>query len=352
MLPPIRRRHRLCAHKNNEGEAGMMSRFIAIGLVAACAFMAVPAGTANAQAISRQITLVVPYSAGGGTDTVARLIGNQMSRTLGQPIVIENVVGAGGTRANERVARSEPNGTTVLINHVALLAAPSLFTNLRYDTVKDFEAVGLVNNAPMLLVGRKSIPGEKPKEFVDWIKSKGSAANFAHGGVGTNSHLCGVMMGNVLGFKPTFVAYRGSNPAITDLLAGQIDLLWDQVTNALPQVEAGMLHGIAITSTERLPELKNVPTTAELGMPEINYTMWHGLYVAKGTPKEIVAVINEALRKAVADPEIVTKLKQLGSVPFPDKDMSPEAHAKLFAADLPRVAKLVESSGAKPSEAK
>jgi tripartite-type tricarboxylate transporter receptor subunit TctC len=239
----------------------------------------------------------------------------------------------------------------VLINHVALLAAPSLFTNLRYDTEKDFEPVGLVNNAPMLLVGRKSIPGQTPKDFVEWIKLRGANANFAHGGVGTNSHLCGVMMGNVLGFKPTFVAYRGSAPAITDLLAGQIDLLWDQVTNALPQVQAGMLHGVAITSTERLEELKDVPTTAELGMPEINYTMWHGLYVVKGTPKEIIAVLNDSLRKAVSDPDVVAKFKQLGTVPFPEKDQSPEAHARLFAADLPRVAKLVESSGAKPSEA-
>ncbi|HXI05400.1 MAG: tripartite tricarboxylate transporter substrate-binding protein [Bradyrhizobium sp.] len=308
-------------------------------------------GDALAQAITRPVTLVVPYSAGGGTDTVARLIGNQMSRTLGQPVVIENVVGAGGTRANERVARSDPNGTTVLINHVALLAAPGLFTNLRYDTAKDFEAIGLVNNAPMLLVGRKTIPGEQPKDYVNWIKAQGAKANFAHGGIGTNSHLCGVMMGNVLGFKPTFVAYRGSNPAITDLLAGQIDLLWDQVTNAIQQVQSGQLHGIAITSTTRLDELKDVPTTAELGMPEINYTMWHGLYVVKGTPKEIIAALNDALRKAVSDPDVVAKFKQLGTVPYPEKEMSPEAHARLFAADLPRVAKLVEASGAKPSEA-
>jgi tripartite-type tricarboxylate transporter receptor subunit TctC len=320
--------------------------WLAAGLLSVMA-----AGPAAAQAIARQVTLVVPYSAGGGTDTVARLIGNQMSRTLGQPVVIENVVGAGGTRANERVARSEPNGTTVLINHVALLAAPSLFTNLRYDTEKDFEPVGLVNNAPMLLVGRKSIPGQEAKDFVAWIKLQGAKANFAHGGIGTNSHLCAVMMGNVLGFKPTFVAYRGSNPAITDLMAGQIDLLWDQVTNALPQVQSGMLHGIAITSTARLDELKDVPTTAELGMPEINYTMWHGLYVAKGTPKEIIAVLNDALRKAVTDPDVVSKFKQLGTVPYPNKELSPEAHARLFAADLPRVARLVEASGARPSEA-
>ena len=307
---------------------------------------------AGAQSVSRTVTLVVPYAAGGGTDTVARLIADQMSRTLGQNVVIENVVGAGGTIANERVARSAPDGSSVLINHVALLAAPSLFTNLRYDTEKAFEPVGLVNNAPMLLVGRKSIPGAGPKDFVNWIRTQGVKANFAHGGVGSNSHLCAVMMGNALGFRPTVVAYRGSAPAITDLLAGQIDLLWDQVTNAITQVQSGALHGIAITSRERLEQLKDVPTTAELGMPEVSYSMWHGLYVAKGTPKETVNALNSALRAALSEPELLEKLKQLGTLPFPENELTPEAHARLFAADLPRVAKLFESSGIKASEAK
>jgi tripartite-type tricarboxylate transporter receptor subunit TctC len=307
---------------------------------------------AYAQSSPKTVTLVVPFAAGGGTDTVARLIAEQMSRTLGQTIIIENVVGGGSTLANDRVARSAPDGSTVLINHVALLAAPSLFTNLRYDTKTAFEPVGLVNNAPMVLIGRKSIPGAGPKDFVDWIKAQGDKANFAHGGIGTNSHLCAVMMGNVLGFKPTIVAYRGSGPAIGDMLAGQIDLLWDQVTNALPQIQAGTLHGIAITSSERLEQLKDVPTTAELGMPEVSYTMWHGLYVAKGTPVETIAALNSALRKALADPGLLEKLKQLGTLPFPDNELTPEAHARLFAADLVRVAKLVESSGIKASEAK
>jgi tripartite-type tricarboxylate transporter receptor subunit TctC len=306
---------------------------------------------AYAQQGAKTITLVVPFAAGGGTDTVARLIGEQMARSLGQSVIIENVVGGGSTLANDRVARSAPDGSTVLINHVALLAAPSLFTNLRYDTMTAFEPVGLVNNAPMVLIGRKSIPGSG-KDFVDWIKAKGDGANFAHGGIGTNSHLCAVMMGNVLGFRPTIVAYRGSAPAIGDMLAGQIDLLWDQVTNALPQIQAGTLHGIAITSPERLEQLKDVPTTAELGMPEVSYSMWHGLYVAKGTPAETVNALNAALRKALADPALVEKMKQLGTLPFPEAELTPEAHARLFAADMVRVAKLVESSGIKASEAK
>src|SRR4051794_15423694 len=307
---------------------------------------------AQAQSSAKSVTLVVPFAAGGGTDTVARLIGERMSRTLGQTVVIENVVGGGGTLANDRVARAGPDGSTVLINHVALLAAPSLFTNLRYDTKTAFEPVGLVNNAPMVLIGRKSIPGAQPKDFVAWIKAQRDNANFAHGGIGTNSHLCAVMMGNVLGFKPTVVAYRGSAPAIADLLAGQIDLLWDQVTNALPQIQAGTLHGIAITSPERLDQLKDVPTTAELGMPEVSYSMWHGLYVAKGAPVETIGALNSALRKALADPTLLEKLKQLGTLPFPDDELTPEAHARLFAADMIRVAKLVESSGIKASEAK
>jgi tripartite-type tricarboxylate transporter receptor subunit TctC len=204
----------------------------------------------------------------------------------------------------------------------------------------------------MLLIGRKSIPGTSSKDYIDWIRTQRAKANFAHGGIGTNSHLCAVMMGDALGFRPTFVAYRGSAPAIADLLGGQIDLLWDQVTNASTQVQAGTLHGIAVTSTQRLEQLKGVPTTAELGMPEVSYTMWHGLYVAKGTPKQTIDALNAALRKAISDPGVVAKLNDLGTVPFPEAEMAPEAHGRLFAADLPRVAKLVANSGIKQSEAK
>ncbi len=330
----------------------MLNRLFRLALTGFCTLLAVLSTQVHAQSSSKTVTLVVPYAAGGGTDTVARLIGERMSATLGQTIIIENVVGGGSTLANDRVARSTPDGSTILINHVALLAAPSLFNNLRYDTKTAFEPVGLVNNSPMVLVGRKSIPGAGPKDYVAWIKAQGDKANFAHGGVGTNSHLCAVMMGNVLGFKPTVVAYRGSGPAIGDLLAGQIDLLWDQVTNALPQIQAGTLHGIAITSSKRLEQLKDVPTTAELGMPEVSYTMWHGLYVAKGTPKETIGTLNAALRKALSDPVLLEKLTQLGTLPFPEAELTPEAHARLFASDLPRVAKLVESSGIMASAAK
>jgi tripartite-type tricarboxylate transporter receptor subunit TctC len=341
-----------CAQKQKKVREGaiVINRFLTTAFAGLGLFIA--ATQAHAQPAPKNITMVVPYAAGGGTDTVARLIADRMSRTLGHTIIIENQVGGGSTIANDRVARSAPDGTTILINHVGLLAAPNLFTNLRYDTMTAFEPVGLVNIAPMLLIGRKTIPGSTPQDFVAWIKAQGDKANFAHGGIGSNSHLCAVMIGNVLGFKPTIVAYRGSGPAIADMLSGQIDLLCDQVTNASPQVQAGALHGIAITSPERLDQLKDVPTTAELGMSQVSYAMWHGLYVAKGTPREIVGAINGALRAALADPALRDKLKELGTLPFPDDQLTPEAHARLFAADMPRVTKLVESSGIKASEAK
>jgi tripartite-type tricarboxylate transporter receptor subunit TctC len=347
-LPCVLREHSLASKKNREDTVIDRRRVLASG----CLLLIASTSGLVAQPAGKPVTIVVPYAAGGGTDTVARLISEHMARSLGRPVVIENQVGGGSTVANDRVARSAPDGSTVLINHVALLAAPSLFNNLRYDTRTAFEPIGLVNNAPMLLIGRKSIPGAGPNDHVAWIKQQGAKANFAHGGIGTNSHLCAVMMGDVLGFKPTVVAYRGSAPAITDLLGGQVDLLWDQVTNAITQVQSGALHGIAVTSPQRLEQLKDVPTTAELGMPEVSYTMWHGLYVAKGTPKETIDALNAALRRAVSEPAVAAKLKDLGTVPFPEAEMSPAAHAKLFASDLPRVAKLVESSGIKQSEAK
>src|SRR5215218_245420 len=196
-------------------------------------------------------------------------------------VVVENVVGAGGTIANDRVARSTPDGSTILINHTGLLSAPSLFNNLRYDTTTAFEPIGLVNIAPLLLVGRKSIPGSGPKDFVAWMKAQGAKMTFAHGGVGTNTQLCAVLIGNVLGFKPVFAAYRGSGPALADLVAGQIDLLCDQATSALPQVQAGTLHGIAVTSKVRLAQAPDIPTAAEVGMSNLVYTFWHGLYVPR-----------------------------------------------------------------------
>jgi tripartite-type tricarboxylate transporter receptor subunit TctC len=323
-----------------------------ISRLAALAAALVFATPVAAQTPGKTITIVVPYAAGGGTDSIARIIADHMSRTLGQSVIVENVVGAGGTTANDRVAKSAPDGATVLINHLALLAAPSLFSNLRYDTKTAFEPAGVVNSGPLVLIARKTLPGATPKEAFAWIKETGAKANVGHGGIGTNSHLCAVLMGNVLGFKPTFVAYRGSAPAINDLAGGQIDLLWDQATNAIPHAQGGTVRALAVTSAARMPQIPDVPTTAEIGLPEVSYTLWHGLYVAKGTPKEVVDRLNDALRKALADKDVAAKLDATGAPPLPEAEQTVAAHAKLFESEFARITKLVESSGAKPSEAK
>lgn len=185
-------------------------------------------------ALSQQINLVVPFAAGGPTDVIARLLGERMSRSLGQIVVVENVAGAGGTLAPARVARTAPDGMTILIHHNALAAAPALYSNLSYDTKTAFEPIGLVNSGPMVLVGRKTLEARTAQELFAWIKAKGDKANFAHAGAGTSQHLCTTLLGNALGVKPTFVSYRGAAPAMNDLIAGQIDLICDQATNAVP----------------------------------------------------------------------------------------------------------------------
>ena len=324
-----------------------------LALLAAALALATPlAAPTSARAQTKQVTLVVPYAAGGGTDFIARIIADHMARTLGQSVIVENVVGAGGTTANDRVAKSTPDGTLVLINHLALLAAPGLFSNLRYDTQTAFEPAGVVNSGPMILIARKTIPGATSKDLIGWIKDTGAKANIGHGGIGTNSHLCAVLMGNALGFKPTFVAYRGSAPAINDLAGGQIDLLWDQASNGIPHAQGGTVRAIAVTSSARMPQVPDVPTTKELGLPDISYTLWHGLYVAKGTPKDIIDKLNAALRQALADPTVAAKLDATGAPPLPEAERTIDAHAKLFASEFVRIGKLVESSGAKPTEAK
>jgi tripartite-type tricarboxylate transporter receptor subunit TctC len=337
--------------KLNFGESAMTTRTIR-GLVFQ-GLLAIAISThAAAQPSTKTVTLIVPYAAGGGTDIVARLISDHMSRTLGRPVIVENVGGAGSTIGNDRVARAAPDGSTVLINHIALLSAPSLYSNLRYDTSTAFEPVGLVNNAPMILSGRKTMPTGTPAELLKWVQTQGSTANFAHAGIGTNTHLCAVMFGNALGLKPTFVAYRSAGPAVSDMLAGHIDLLCDQATNAIPHIQEGKLNGIAVTAPKRLDQLKDVPTTAELGFPEINYTLWHGLYVPKGTPRETVEALNLALRKAVSDPRVLAQFSQLGTLPFPEAEMTPAAHARLFSQEMERITKLIEGLGIKSVEAK
>ncbi|MCL4764597.1 MAG: tripartite tricarboxylate transporter substrate binding protein BugD [Hyphomicrobiaceae bacterium] len=312
-----------------------------VSAAAAAAVLAVPAIALAQDYPTKPITMVVPFAAGGPTDTVARLLGEHMGRTLGQQIVVENVAGAGGTTGTERVSKAEPDGYTVLLHHQGITAAPALYNNLRYDTKTALEMVGMINHGPMVVVGKKGLQAASAKELFDWMKQNADKITMAHAGVGSNSHVCGLIIQKVLGQKFTFVAYRGTGPAMNDLVAGQIDVLCDQSTNAVPQIQGGTVKAYAVADKARIDSIKDVPTAPEAGFPDMTMRLWNAIYAPKGTPKEIVAKVNAALRKALADPSIKEKFAAVGTSLFPESEWTPEAHHKTFLAELERQAVLL-----------
>lgn len=312
---------------------------------------ALSAGAVHAQG-ARNITLIVPFSAGGSTDVIARLVAEHMSRSLGQTIIVENVGGAGGTIASERLAKAAPEGNTIMINQLALLAAPSLFPNLKFDTRTDFAAVGLVNTGPTVIVARKDLPASSPAEMIAWMRANGEKVTFGHGGLGTSGHLCGLQLAKALSVSPNFVPYRGGAPAMNDLMGGTLDLLCDQSTNTIPQISGATVRGVGVTGPVRLKSIKDVPTTAEIGLAAVNLAVWHGLYVPKATPPAIVEKLNGALRLAVADAAVVRRFNELGSSPFPEAERSVAAHQALFDREFVRIETLLREAGVRPAESK
>ena len=300
----------------------------------------------------RPLTIVVPYAPGGPTDVIARVLGERMGRTLGQTFVTNNLPGASGTIAADHVARSTPDGYTLLLHHTALVAAPSLFLNLRYDTRSAFAPVGLVNTGPLVIVGRKSLPATTAQELFAWIRANGDKVTVGHSGLGSSSHLCSVLLELALGTKMTFVTYRGAAPSMTDLMAGQIDLVCDQSTNSVPQILAGTIKAYAVTSAERNAALPDVPTTAEVGQSSVTFSIWHALYVPKGTPTAIVERLNAALAEAVEDKAVQDKFALVGTVVYPKAMRSVAAHAELFGKEYDRLARLIEAAGIRSGEAK
>ncbi|MDB5580272.1 MAG: hypothetical protein JWR80_5448 [Bradyrhizobium sp.] len=326
-------------------------RFSARALGAASLALALSAGAAQAQGM-RNITLLIPFSAGGATDVIARLVAEHMGRSLGQTIIVENVAGAGGTIASERLAKAAPDGNTIMINQLALLAAPSLFANLRFDTRTAFAPVGLVNTGPTVIVARKDLPAASPAEMIAWMRANGEKVTFGHGGLGTSGHLCGLQLAKALSVTPNFVPYRGGAPAMNDLMGGTLDLLCDQSTNTIPQISGATVRGVGVTGPVRLESIKEVPTMTELGLPAVNLSVWHGLYVPKATPADVVEKLNAALRGAVADAAVVARFNQLGSSPFPEAERSVAAHQAMFDREFVSIEKLLREAGVKPAETK
>jgi tripartite-type tricarboxylate transporter receptor subunit TctC len=310
-------------------------------------------GAAQAQDFpSKPMTLIVPFAAGGPSDAIARVVADHMGRTLGQSVVVENVAGAGGTAGAERVAKAAADGYTMLIHHSGLATAPSLYSNLRFDPKSAYEPLGLVNVGPMVVIAKKSIEAKTLQELFTWAKANADKVNVAHAGIGSSSHICSLLLEQAAGMKLNAVAYRGTGPAINDLIGGTIDLICDQATNAVPQIEGGTVKAFAVLADQRLSNLPDVPTSVEGGFPALKMAQYHGVYAPKAIAPAIAAKLNDALRKAVADPAVVAKFAAVGTVPFPDLQRTPQAHARYFADDIAAQAKAFTSSGLKPVDVK
>ncbi|HXG53628.1 MAG TPA: tripartite tricarboxylate transporter substrate binding protein BugD [candidate division Zixibacteria bacterium] len=294
---------------------------------------------------TKVITMVVPFSAGGPTDAVARLIAAPMSKTLKQQVIVENVAGAGGTIAANRVAKAAPDGYTILIHHIGMSTAPALYRKLPYDPIKDFEPIGLINEVPMTLVARSNFPPKDLKELIDYVKKNKDKVTYANAGLGAASHLCGMLFMTAIETDLTTVPYKGTGPAMNDLLGGQVDFMCDQTTNTTSQIKAGKIKVYAVTTRTRVKSLPNVPTMHEAGLPNFEVSVWHGLYAPKGTPKPVVQTLTKALQFALKDPNVKQRFADLGTEPVAEKRATPEALASLLKSEIEKWGPIIKKAG-------
>ncbi|WP_407166207.1 tripartite tricarboxylate transporter substrate-binding protein [Bradyrhizobium sp. ORS 111] len=315
----------------------MMSvRSFAGACLAALGSLCVVAAPAAAQNYpTRTITMIVPFAAGGPTDVIARIVTANMAQTLGQSIVIENVVGAGGTTATTRAARAANDGYTVITGHMGTHAASvPLYPKLAYHPEKDFEPVALLAGTPILILARKDFPPKDLKEFVAYVKANAEKVNAAHAGVGSVSHASCELLNSILDVKPVGVPFNGTGPAMNALVAGQVDYMCDQIVNAVPQINAGTIKAYAIATPERNPSLPNVPTTAEAGLPAYQAQAWNAIFAPKGTPPFVIATLSAAATKALDDEAVRKRLLELGSVIPAPANRTPEALATLVKNEI------------------
>lgn len=315
-------------------------------LIAATALLALT-GLAGAQENypSKPVTFVVPFAAGGPTDTVTRLIAEPMSKELGQQIVVQNVAGAGGTLAPGQVAKAAPDGYTVLMHHITMAVAPTLYRNLPFDPVKDFATIGLVTEVPQTIVARKDFEPTTLPELIEYVKANKDQVTYANAGIGSASHLCGMLFMKQLGVQFTTVPYQGTGPAMTDLVGGQVDFMCDQITNTTSQIKAGAIKAYAATSKERLGNLPDLPTTAEAGMPDLQTGVWHGLYVPAGTPEPIIEKLSAALKTALKDPTVIERFAALGTTPVAEDQATPAAHSEKLTSQIELWRPIIEEAG-------
>jgi tripartite-type tricarboxylate transporter receptor subunit TctC len=294
---------------------------------------------------TRPITLVVPFAAGGPTDVVARTLGASMSKTLGQTVVVENKLGAGGTVAANYVAKAAPDGYTFFIHHNGMATSTALYRKLAYDPLKDFEFVSQAVEVPMTMLARKDFPASNLQEMVAYIRANKDKINLANAGLGAVSQLCGMMFQRAIGVQLTEVPFQGTAPAMNALLGGQVDVLCDQTTQTVPQIKAGNVKLYGVTTKSRVKVLPNAPTLQEQGLKDFEVVVWHGIYAPKGTPKAIVDRMNVAVRTALKDPDVVRRMDDLGAEIVPDSTNTPEALHTWLKSEIDKWGPVIKAGG-------
>lgn len=318
-------------------------RFTSIALAAA---LLIGAGAAQSQDYpTRPVTMVVPFAAGGPTDTVARLVAQSMSKTLGQQVIVENVGGAGGTIGAARVAKADPDGYTLLLHHIGQATSATLYRKLPYNAKTDFAPVGLVTDVPMTIIAKKDFPAKDLKELVTYVKANPDKVTLANAGVGAASHLCGMLFMQALGTPLTTVPYKGTGPAMNDLVAGQVDLLCDQTTNTTGQIKGGAVKAYAVTTATRVASLPDLPTTKEAGLGAVEVAVWHGIYAPKGTPDAVVTRLSDALKVALKDDVVKQRFGELGTEPVSDARATPKALGDFVASEIERWKPVITAAG-------
>jgi len=325
----------------------MRSKFLPVAT--ACALLAsVNAFAQDYPASNKSITFVLPYAAGGPTDKAARDLAQAMSKAMGgHSIVIDNSAGASGSIGANKVAKAGADGYTLLFTHIAQATLPSFFRNLPYNVEKDFEYLGLVSENPMNLIGRPSLAANNMAELVTWIKGNKGKINIANAGPGSASHLCGMLFQSTLKVDMTSVPYKGTAPAMTDLIGGQVDLMCDQTTTTIPQIEGKKVKSFAVTTPARLssPVLKDMPTMQEAGLKDFSVTIWQGLYAPKGTPAAVLKKLNDALKVAVKDPEFIRKQDAGGASVINDARNDPAGHKAFVMSEVAKWAPVIKAAG-------
>ncbi|HTH43472.1 MAG TPA: tripartite tricarboxylate transporter substrate binding protein BugD [Oxalicibacterium sp.] len=294
---------------------------------------------------TKTITMVVPFSAGGPTDTVARLVAQSMTNTLKQTVIVENVGGAGGTIGAARVAKADPDGYTVLLHHIGMSTAPTLYRKLSFNPITDFAPIGLITDVPMTFIARRDFPAKDMKELLAYVKANKDKVSYANAGVGSASHLCGMLFMTAINTELTTVPYKGTGPAMNDLLGGQVDFMCDQTTNTTSQIKGGKIKAYAVTTKAKVPSLSNLPTVDSSGLPGFEVAVWHGLYAPKGTPDAIVNKLSAALQTALKDPTVKQRFADLGTEPVSQDRATPEALRAHLKSEIAKWAPIIKKAG-------